>query len=164
MIDFSKRLILASLFVLPAFGVHAWDRTRATVFGVLPDGAINPEGITADAEGNIYATTFGVTSSGPGHLVVFGPDGDLLRDVRVAGSSNLLLGLAFNPLTGDLLVLDFGNGKVLKVDPRTGASRVFFAAPLAFRQGGRQRDSLDRRSTAQDDGLSSVWSQRSELQ
>src|SRR5260370_8125306 len=121
--------MLASLFVLPAFGAHAWDRTRATVFGVLPDGAVNPEGITADAEGNIYATTFGVPSSGPGHLVVFGPDGDLLRDVRVAGSSNLLLGLAFNPLTGDLLVLDFGNGKVLKVDPRTGASRVFFAAP-----------------------------------
>jgi sugar lactone lactonase YvrE len=129
MIDFSKRLILASLFVLPAFGAHAWDRTRATVFGVLPAGAVNPEGITADAEGNIYATTFGVTSSGPGHLVVFGPDGDLLRDVRVAGSSNLLLGLAFNPLTGDLLVLDFGNGKVLKVDPQTGASRVFFTAP-----------------------------------
>src|SRR5260370_35544173 len=121
--------MLASLFVLPAFGAHAWDRTRVAVVGVAADCGINSERITADAEGNSYATTFGVASSGPGHLVVFGPDGDLLRDVRVAGSSNLLLGLAFNPLTGDLLVLDFGNGKVLKVDPRTGASRVFFAAP-----------------------------------
>lgn len=129
MFDFSKRLIFASIFVLFAFSAHAWDRTRARVFGVLPDGAINPEGITADAEGNIYATTFGVTASGPGHLVVFGPDGDVLRDVRVAGSTNLLLGLAFNPLTGDLLVLDFGGGKVWRTDPDTGASRLFFAPP-----------------------------------
>ncbi len=129
MIDVRKRLLLALLLVLPSASANAWVRTRATVFGVLPDGAINPEGITADLAGNIYATTFGVTATGPGHLVVFGPNGHLLRDVRVEGSSNLLLGLAFNPLTGDLLVLDFGAGKVLKVNPLTGTSRIFFTPP-----------------------------------
>jgi len=43
----------------------------------------------------------------------------------VTGASANLLGLAFHPTTGDLLVIDFGQGKVLKVDPFTGASSVF---------------------------------------
>jgi sugar lactone lactonase YvrE len=129
MIAILNRMLLTSLLILPCLTAHAWVRTRATVFGVLPDGAINPEGITADSRGNIYATTFGVGASGEGHLVVFGPDGHLLRDVRVQGSSNLLLGLAFNPVTGDLLVLDFGRGTVRRVDPVTGVATVFFIAP-----------------------------------
>jgi len=129
MINSLKRLFLAFVLLAPIVGANGWDRSRVTTFGVLPDGVVNPAGITADAQGNIYATTFGVTSSGPGHLVVFGRDGDLLRDVRVENSSNLLLGLAFHPMTGELLVLDFGGGKVLRVDPHTGASTVFFAPP-----------------------------------
>ena len=40
------------------------------------------------------------------------------------------LGLGFNPVSNDLLVLDFGNGNVLKVDPKTGASSVF-VGPIA---------------------------------
>jgi sugar lactone lactonase YvrE len=36
--------------------------------------------------------------------------------------------LAFNPVNGFLLVLDFGAGKVLHVDPVTGASSVFIPA------------------------------------
>jgi len=129
MINSLKRLFLAFVLLAPIVGANGWDRSRVTTFGVLPDGVVNPEGITADAQGNIYAATFGVTSSGPGHLVVFGRDGDLLRDVRVANSSNLLLGLAFHPMTGELLVLDFGNGRVLRVDPHNGSSTVFFAPP-----------------------------------
>src|SRR5205085_2047122 len=39
--------------------------------------------------------------------------------------SIVLLGLAFHPTTGELLVLDFGLGNVLRVDPQTGASSVF---------------------------------------
>jgi len=129
MIAILKRVLLAVLLVLPCLSADAWERTRATTFGVLPDGAINPEGLTADAAGNIYATTFGVTATGPGHLVVFRPNGNLLRDVRVSGSSNLLLGLAFHPITGELLILDFGAGKVLRVNPVTGASTIFFTPP-----------------------------------
>src|SRR5258707_9671713 len=41
-----------------------------------------------------------------------------------------MLGLGFNPVTGFLLVLDFGAGKVLHVDPTTGASSVFMG-PIA---------------------------------
>ncbi len=129
MITNLKRVFLGVLLVLPCLSADAWERTRATTFGVLPEGAINPEGITADGAGNIYATTFGVAATGPGHLVVFRPNGDLLRDVRVSGSSHLLLGLAFHPLTGELLVLDFGAGNVLRVDPVTGASTIFFTPP-----------------------------------
>jgi sugar lactone lactonase YvrE len=36
-----------------------------------------------------------------------------------------VLGLRFNPVTGALLVLDFGAGKVLRVDPVSGASTDF---------------------------------------
>jgi len=41
-----------------------------------------------------------------------------------------MLGLAFNPANGFLLVLDFGAGKVLKLDPASGASTVFMG-PIA---------------------------------
>jgi sugar lactone lactonase YvrE len=49
--------------------------------------------------------------------------------VSVAGSSQLLLDLAFHPTTGALLIIDFGNARVLSVDPKTGASSVFATLP-----------------------------------
>src|SRR4029077_6655562 len=45
-----------------------------------------------------------------------------------ANSSPHMLGLRFNPVNGFLLVLDFGAGTVLHVDPMTGASSVFVPA------------------------------------
>jgi len=45
--------------------------------------------------------------------------------VNVANSSAHLLGLAFHPNTHALLIIDFGAGKVLNVDPQTGTSSVF---------------------------------------
>ena len=57
-------------------------------------------------------------------------------------ASNLLLGIAFNPATHDLLVADLGKQQVLKVDPQTGASSVFASIPgggpngLAFDAAG----------------------------
>lgn len=121
-------LVLLSLTLLlpPA---EAWIRSPATPFAALPAGAINPEGITADARGNIYVTTFAVTGTAPGQLVVFAPSGRLLRQMAVENSSSLLLGLAFHPATGDLLVIDFGSQQVLRVDPDTGASTVFATIP-----------------------------------
>jgi hypothetical protein len=95
-------------------------------FATLPAGFANPEGLTIDGNGNVYVTSFAVTAGGtPGQLFEFGRDGHLIRQVAVSGSSNLLLGLAFHPQTGALLVLDFGNSKVLRVNPVTGASTVF---------------------------------------
>jgi sugar lactone lactonase YvrE len=43
----------------------------------------------------------------------------------VQHSSSHLLGIAFHPQTGAFLVIDFGGGQVLRVDPITGASSVF---------------------------------------
>jgi sugar lactone lactonase YvrE len=120
-------LVALALVALLAPPAHAWFRTPATRFATLPAGAAHPEGITTDAHGNIYVTTFAVagTSSGTGQMFVFDPHGRLLRQVNVANSSTLLLGLDFHPHTGALLILDFGASKVLTVDPVSGASSVF---------------------------------------
>jgi sugar lactone lactonase YvrE len=63
-------------------------------------------------------------------LYVIKPNGNLVRKVAIANSSPHTLGLGFNPVNGFLLVLDFGAGKVLHVDPVTGTSSVFIA-PIA---------------------------------
>jgi sugar lactone lactonase YvrE len=133
MIRLPRALPLA-LFVLAALAApaaDAWTRTPAATFVTLPADAAHPEGITADRHGNIYVTTFAVggTSSGLGQLFVFDDDGRLRRRVNIAGSSTLLLDLAFHPTTGDLLVIDFGHQQVLRVHPVTGASSVFTTIP-----------------------------------
>jgi sugar lactone lactonase YvrE len=108
---------------------HAFDREHASTFAVLPDGATGPEGIEVDRAGNVYVATFGFNAqgavSGEGKIHVFDRGGKLERTVSVKGSTSHLLGLAFHPQTGDLLVIDFGAGNVLKVDPFSGASSVF---------------------------------------
>lgn len=117
-------------FFLTAFEAAAWDRGKVERFASLPPGEANPEGITVDSQGDVYVTTFAVTkASGPGKLFVFARDGHLKREVAVAGSSNLLLGLAFHPDSRELLVVDFGAGNVLRVNPHNGASSVFSAIP-----------------------------------
>ena len=94
-------------------------------------GRDQSRGITADAPGNIYVTTFAVggTSSGVGQMFVFGPHGQLLRQIDIAGSTTFLLDLAFHPTTGALLVIDFGAQQILRVDPSSGASNVFATIP-----------------------------------
>jgi len=42
-----------------------------------------------------------------------------------------MLGLAFNPVTGNLLICDLQNAVVLNVDPVTGMSSVFMDPKLA---------------------------------
>ena len=64
-----KRLHVALFSAVVAFALiplsaAAWLRSPATTFAMLPAGATPPEGITADAAGNIYtaeATLRGVT-------------------------------------------------------------------------------------------------------
>ncbi len=123
-----RRIIVFSLlgWLLVAPAARSWERGEVQKFATLPDGFANPEGLTIDRNGHVFVTTFAVTAGGtPGQLFEFGPNGRLIRQVAISGSSNLLLGLAFHPVTGDLLVLDFGNSKVLRVDPATGAATVF---------------------------------------
>lgn len=126
-----RQSILAALvaFSLVSIPALAWIRSPATTFATLPAGATPPEGITADGAGNIYVTTFGFPASGattaPGQLIVFDHSGRVIRQMAIVGASPHLLGLAFNPTTSDLLVLDFGAAKVLKVNPHDGQSTVF---------------------------------------
>lgn len=109
---------------------HAWIRSPADSFAELPSGTAYPEGIAADSQGNLYVSTFDVSkSAGPGNIVVFNRAGRLVRTLVVTGSSNLLLGIAFQPTTGNLLVCDLGTGKVFSVNPLTGATSVFATIP-----------------------------------
>jgi sugar lactone lactonase YvrE len=119
-------LALSLCLALVSATALAWDRGNVETFATLPAGDANPEGITVDRHGDVYVSLFAVTAtSGPGKVVVFDDDGSLKRELTVAGSSNLLLGLAFHPQTNELLVLDFGNGRVLRVNPHNGTSSVF---------------------------------------
>jgi sugar lactone lactonase YvrE len=123
-------------FIVAAAPASAWDRGDADVLTVLPDATPgNPssvEGLTVGPDGNVYVATFGFNTTGAltgnAVLYVIRPDGKLLRQVPIANSSPHMLGLRFNPVNGFLLVLDFGAGKVLHVDPVTGASSVFVPA------------------------------------
>ena len=115
-----KRLVISSalsllVLALAVSSAKAWIRSPSIQFATLPADAAHPEGITADPEGNIYVTTFAPGAS-TGRLIVFAPSGQLLRDVVVQNASPFLLGLAFHPTTGVLLVIDFGHGKVLQVN------------------------------------------------
>ncbi|MDQ2939262.1 MAG: SMP-30/gluconolactonase/LRE family protein [Actinomycetota bacterium] len=137
-------LLACCLFSLDA---AAWDRGRVERFASLPPGSPNPEGITADHNGDLYVSGFAPTApSGPGKVFVFDDDGDLLRVLSPKGSSPALLGLAFHPfnrLTSgrrQLLVLDFGAGNVLSVDPVSGAATVF----AEIKGGGLNALTFDR--------------------
>jgi sugar lactone lactonase YvrE len=147
-------LIFAALLPL---GTYAWDRGEVQRFATLPHDARHPEGITADRHGRIYVTTFDITAGGsPGQLFVFDRHGELERRVTVAGSTNLLLGLAFHPKHGALLVIDFGGGRVLKVNPHTGNATVFAAIPGG---GGPNALTFDRHGNVyiSDSGQGVIW-------
>jgi sugar lactone lactonase YvrE len=124
--------------VLAAAPASAWKRGPVQVLAVLPD--VTPgvkssvEGLTVGPDANIYVPTFGFNTKGAltGNAVLFviSPTGKIVRQVTIANSSPHMLGLAFNPVTHALWVLDFGAGKVLNVDPQTGGSTVL-AGPIA---------------------------------
>ena len=134
-------LVLAWCLFVPLNAI-AFERGEVDRFATLPSGLGNPEGITADAHGNIYVTTFMPTGAPPGQLLVFNRQGHLQRQVSVQGSSNLLLGLAFHPDNHKLLVIDFGRSRVLAVNPFSGVAEDFAVGdpPAGIgRASGRER-------------------------
>jgi sugar lactone lactonase YvrE len=132
-------LITGALAAAPA---SAWNRGNVQVLTVLPDLLNQPgvkssaEGLTLGFDGNIYVTTFGFNTvgatPGPANLIVISPNGKIVNQVAInctnckdklgntVPTSPHMLGLAFNPVTRALWVLDFGAGFVLNVDPQTG--------------------------------------------
>jgi hypothetical protein len=126
-------LTFGLFFALP-IPANAWDPGEYQTLTVLPD--ITPgvtssvEGLTVGPDGNVYVPSFGFNFSGElttGNAVLFvvRPDGTILRQVTITNSSPHILGLGFNPANGHLLVLDFGAGRVLDVNPVTGIGSVF---------------------------------------
>ena len=121
------RVAAALCFIALSSAAVAWDRGNVETFATLPAGTANPEGIAVGPRGDLFVTTFAVTAPDTDHgkIVVFDSGGHLRRVLEVEGSSKLLLGIDFHPTTHDLLVIDFGNGQVLKVNPANGKSSVF---------------------------------------
>lgn len=110
-------LALSSLLLVAQTAVADRGVSR---FATLPPGPGHPEGIAADAAGNIYAASF--ESSGDNRIYVFGPNGKLKNTIDLTG--HVPLGLQFGP-DGNLYVADFGNGKVLQLKPPSFAITTY---------------------------------------
>lgn len=148
----------------------AWDRGSVERFATLPPGALNPEGITVDRRnGDVYVTGFDPSNTHQAQIYVFDQFGQLKRVLNVTNSSAALLGIAFHPRTGDLLVADLGANQVVEVNPQTGAGRQFTSVPgagpnaLAFDDDGNVYVSGSFSGaiyrTTQDGGANTVWVQ-----
>jgi len=99
------------------------DDNKVQRFATLPKpGPGFPEGIAADADGNIYVATFDFTQTN--NLYVFRRNGRLRTTIPLPGVAPLGLALS---AAGDLYVADFGNGNVLKFAPPFTSS----SAPVA---------------------------------
>src|ERR1700730_3232715 len=119
--------------VLATSPASAWNRGNVQVLAVLPDliglpgVKSNVEGLTVGPDGNIYVPSFGFNThdpnttgsgapTGPANLFVIAPNGKIVDQFIITGSSGHMLGLRFNPVTHALWVLDFGAGNVLSID------------------------------------------------
>ena len=122
----------------------AWERGSVDTFALIPSGFPMVEGLTVGPDGKVYTATFNPTATqGPAQLFTFDNDGKLLASVPIMigqqglppkPSSPAILGLEVIPkTTNKLLVLDFGAGQVLLVDPtsdpRTGNATVCIKLP-----------------------------------
>jgi len=111
-------LVTGVLLFLMAIPAHA-DRDGVVRFATLPQpGPGFPEGIAADAAGNIFVGTFDFGTANVIHI--FGLSGRL-RDTVPLSSGVIPLGLAFDG-AGSLYAADFANGHVLKFVPPFSAS------------------------------------------
>jgi sugar lactone lactonase YvrE len=99
----------------------AWTRGAVQTLALLPAGVPMAEGLTVGPDGNVYVSTFDPTgASGPAQVLEFDPQGHLLQQHVIQGASSAMLGVAFRPGTDTLMVIDFGRGTVMTVDPKTG--------------------------------------------
>ena len=138
--------ILGSLSPGPA---EAWDRGDVENFATIPTfapsgpGAACPneanscssdvEGVAVGPDGTVYSASYGYNRDGAlggyGELFVFAPNGQLLTDFPVIGSSPHLIGLEYQKSSKSVLIADLGKGVVWKVDPQTQTTSMFMQAP-----------------------------------
>jgi sugar lactone lactonase YvrE len=112
-------LLVLALFIGTAVAHAAPGEVQR--FATLPaDGPGSPEGIAADAAGNIHVSTF--DSVRPNVVHVFSPDGRLQTTIPLPAGV-LPIGLAFDA-AGDLYVADFANGDILRFAPPFGPSSL----------------------------------------
>ena len=119
-------LALLVLVMLLAFAIPVQARDGGVSrFATLPSGPGHPEGIAADAAGNIYAATFEFPPA-PNKIHAFGPNGKL----------KFSIGINFSPLgmiigsDGALWVTDFGNGRAVRFSPPFSASSTPSGTPI----------------------------------
>ena len=115
-------LVVVALTIALAFPVQA-KHGGVSRFATLPEGPGHPEGIAADASGNIYVATFEFPPS-PNRIYVYGENGRLrvTRHITYSPLGMLVTG-------GSLWVADFGNGDVRRYPlPLTPTSAE--AAPI----------------------------------
>ena len=87
----------ATIGILTATSVGAWERGPVDVLAVLPDFTQNvqssAEGLTVGPDGNIYVTTFGFNTHGAltGNSVLFviSPSGNIVRKVDIQGPKSV---------------------------------------------------------------------------
>ncbi|TMG54581.1 MAG: hypothetical protein E6H84_09060 [Chloroflexi bacterium] len=109
-------VFVALALALLALAAQPASADRGVVrFATLPSGEPgHPEGIAADAAGNIYAASFDPTPGFDNRIYVFAPSGMLTDTINLTGHDPL--GMQFGP-DGKLYVDDFGNGTVLQLAP-----------------------------------------------
>jgi sugar lactone lactonase YvrE len=119
---FLGALVVGGLLLVAAGPLHA-DHDGVGRFATLPKpGPGFPEGIAADAAGNIFVGTFDFGTANVIHI--FGLSGRL-RDTIPLSTGVVPLGLAVDG-AGDLYVADFLNGDVLRLVPPSGTPAATF--------------------------------------
>jgi sugar lactone lactonase YvrE len=108
--------LLAAVVLLGAAAAHAGPGGVSRFVTLPSPGPGLPEGIAADAAGNIYVSTFDSTT--PNVVYVFAQGGRLLATIPLPAGV-LPIGLGFDA-AGDLWVADFANGDILRFSPPFG--------------------------------------------
>src|SRR4051812_50080654 len=100
------RFLLFLCAALSPLVAGAWERGDVERFATLPAGAARPEGIAADAAGNIYVATFDPTGTAldKRQLFVFDRQGRLGGGGAGAGAGQAVVGAGFYPPGKPLLV------------------------------------------------------------